>query len=629
MSPKRIALIVLGLASVVVALFFMFRGHQVGVPEVLSGGAQSKEAPLQVVPTNSQRQLAKEPSGQPDEGAEGRSFRVACVDADGRPVAGARLQIRSGGTLKLVAHQSDETGRFSGEFVEPVVSVGATIPGIGAGSIAITEDDLDQESVLVLRRLSTLDVTVVGERGALLESATVSVRVGGVESGAGMLPSVPVPALTDSAGRCSFELEPQGIYSVRAKSSAGQASAVQKVHLQQGGRQSVTILVGVSPVIRGRVLNGDGDGIVGAVVSGFLADNVFQSPKRIRPALSDDQGVFALAVPHYGRYQVLARHSEHALESIEWFDVGLGEADTEDRVLRMHEVEFIKGTVLDSSGRGCEGLQVSASPRVDWGRGYTSRSLDSLFLLDSDTGQYRFQNAATTDAMGQFALPLRPWLAGEWRVSAHGTRAEGSVVWHGARDVLMPADAMRDVVVEVASVGAPGAVVKIRVAGSNGELWALRNERKKGVWMMDWVQLPSDLSASGAEVHVPIDALGGAVAIGAGGSSMLLIGSDLSVALAAGQVQLEPSWPVSFELTDPNGAHELAGIGHGRLRVTIQHESGCVLSPTVLRVDSEKDAATAYFPRGSYSAIFQQGWRIVTTKGFKVPRDGRIISVRR
>ena len=147
--------------------------------------------------------------------------------------------------------------------------------------------------------------------------------------------------------------------------------------------------------------------------------------------------------------------------------------------------------------------------------------------------------------------------------------------------------------------------------------------------MMDWVQLPSDSSAHGATVQVPIDALGGAVAIGAGNSSLLLIGSDLSVAIATGKVEFGPSWPVSFELTDQDGAHELAGIGQGMLRVTIQHESGCVLSPTVLRVDPEKDAATAYFPRGSYSAVFQQGWRIVTTRGFRVADDGRIVSVRR
>jgi RNA polymerase sigma factor (sigma-70 family) len=167
------------------------------------------------------------------------------------------------------------------------------------------------------------------------------------------------PLKTDAEGRFSFTSIEPGRYVIRARKGR-LASAGQIFTVSSGERLSRDVVVDPAASVSGRVLDGSGHPVAGALVQ--LSAGMFSREPPLR-ARSDTEGRYRIEGVLPGLYTARAQEEEEGL-SIDGVSVTMTEKDLEGVDLRIARQAWIEGQVLGMDGRPAAEVEVTVGTSI-------------------------------------------------------------------------------------------------------------------------------------------------------------------------------------------------------------------------------------------------------------------------
>ncbi len=318
-------------------------------------------------------------------------------DADGKPVAGARIaaQHTASSGLRVLEAQTDSSGRFVLEELEPdgMVTLDvehADFHGHKVDAVAASAGEVR----VTLRALPRLTGTVVDARGKPVPSFTVLAQLESAEDRRRARPRT----LAGENGRFDRAIAP-GSYTVSIRAPGLAPKTLRDIVVGPTGQVDVgEVKLEEGGVIRGVVIDGaTKKPLVGCSV------RVLGGRSRLRPGaagsgatVTDGDGRFELRDLRSGRVSIQVLHADYVPARI-----GPLVVDDVDEELRVELVigKTVRGTVLDAAGKPCAGENVYLI-----GRGELARVAG-------------VNQRTKTDAKGAFEFRgLKP---GAYRIIAH------------------------------------------------------------------------------------------------------------------------------------------------------------------------------------------------------------------
>jgi len=206
----------------------------------------------------------------------------------------------------------------------------------------------------------------------------------------------------------TFEFDvPAGDWNCRVQSDNGTMNDGTMVNVEVGKTSEVTIKLTKSGVVRGVVVDVNGNHVTGAEI--FVMQGGFpESPSREQYARTGSDGAFEVQGLALGPIDLHVRHADYADTKLH-ADPATSDKATEQTV-RLSLGASVAGHVLDSEGVGVAGEQVNLTPEGAW--------FDARSTFTSEDGSFRF-DAVTP---GTYMSTTGPFEQGARGLSQSGIR---------------------------------------------------------------------------------------------------------------------------------------------------------------------------------------------------------------
>lgn len=518
------------------------------------------------------------------------------VDAAGRPVAGAEVHAsspesqvfplpRRGGESQAPA-MSGADGRFvvpdrrRGERIDLQISHSDYQPTGVSGVEAPNPVPLR----IVLTRAARVTGTVVDPTGEPVDGAVVLVMMEEAEPTRATIGvrgfTFPVNGRTDDGGRFEIDQVPSGRVRITASAQGWRAAELSSLEVAPGETlEGLRLVLESGATVAGRVLDGDGRPVIGAMVrveeqSGSLVR--FERPSM---ATTGGDGRYLLEGVEPGLQLLVARDRDGARAARE-IEVAPGVNQLDLRIAGGHE---ISGRVVDGGGAPVAGASITAIAEArDW-RGAEARSGDDggFTIAGVRDGQYRLRVTREGYATRLLDEPLQ--VAG--------------APLGGVEIVLMAGGSIRGALLGVAADQIPAITV---MATSGDSQWAIGQVSHDGSYRIpdlapgEWnVQA---LIAQGAVARGQVSlADGAAVAVLdlEFGSGVTLTGQVRRAGQAAAGLMVQVSGldvaSGFVATTDHQGRFRIVGLEAGRYRLEVADFTGGMQHREELEIDGDRD----------------------------------------
>lgn len=308
----------------------------------------------------------------------GPYVRARVVDAEGRPVARARVQTDNDWTQSVRAETAAD-GTFSLQLSrDGGLTLVVRARGFAAGRIEVPEGGGDLGE-LVLAEAARIEGFVLDPEGLAISGARVVASLQG-ERGPGRFAARSTTAWSDSDGAFSIEVDdPVGEYALVANFPLLLPSPEERIVLDGRGVSGVVLSLRWGGSIFGEVVGGENVPLDGATIEVRRSDDNARWRGGRRTGRSNGDGEYQVAGLEAGTYELRVSAPGHAQTVVP--DLVLGQDEARRYDVRLERESILLGTVIDETGIPIDRARIGAREE-NGARRNTSSDPAGAFVID-------------------------------------------------------------------------------------------------------------------------------------------------------------------------------------------------------------------------------------------------------